>query len=1172
MFRPDRPGWLLEPCGNARPRGMAAGAARVFEYHAASQNPAYRPPGTFLRSTATFGWGSMLVPDCGVGGLFGGKSMKRLYLSASAAALAVSTAAAPASAETLMLGDPALSANALAFTYAGDIWIAARDGSNPHRLTSGAADEMRPRFSPDGQSIAYSANLDGNYDVFVIAVTGGQPRRLTWHPGTDRVVGWSDARTVAFTSPRERRAGRSGQLYQIGIDGGLPVRKSRARVFDGAWNGDGTRFAAVPFGPAYNGLYGGTSGWRGYRGGSSPPIQIIDFARDTVETVGDPRTSNLNPMWMDGQLYFLSDRAGGTLNLFRYDPATRAIDKLTAETDWDIRSAAANGGRIVYEAGGRLKAIDVGGGAAAVLPIALAADLPESQPRWKDVAKTMEEAHISPSGARVAVTARGEVFTVPTDQGAVRNISASPALRNYSGIWSPKGTQLAYVEDNGTTQSLVIEDQSGTGPPRRLPLDGEFNQLIAWGGKGSQIVYSNNRLELRALDVATGRSSLVAKAQRRQMGYGLQFEAAISPDGRWLVFTNEGRNFNAGLYLHEFATARTFPVSGDFADVGSPTFSRDGKLVFFTASTNSGPTQVGLDMTTQEQPLRSGIYVAVLERDGKSPVAPVLADEADKPASAEGGDAKPAKDKKAAADQVAIDPVELIHRVVALPVTEAFYSDLATDKDGALYIVRSVQPGGTSESDFAAQQADAELLRYDFKERKAEPVLQGVLGIEANQAGDKLLIMKPDNRLVTAAAGKKLEPEPVDLGGVRLLIDPRVEWAQIFNDAWRMEKAYFYDPAMHGIDWDAVRAKYAPLLPYVGRREDLNTLIVEMIAELGVGHNRAGGGDLYANTSSRPGLLGADFALVDGRYRIERIYDGGMWNPQLKAPLAAPGVAAREGEYLIAVGGRELTARDSIDQLLSGSGGGQVQLTLARDPSGTGRRDVVVEPIASENRLRLWGWIEDNRRRVDAASGGKIAYVYMPDTAGDGYTLFNRMFFAQADKPALIVDDRANGGGQAANYVIEVLGRTRLSGWKDREGLVFDTPGGAIYGPKAMLIDQDAGSGGDFMPWAFAQRGLGKLIGTRTWGGLIGISVNPPLVDGGTVTVPYFRAFGPDGKWIIENVGTTPDIPVELDQMALEQGRDTQLEAAIAQVLAELKTNPPIDRETAPPYPTRRGD
>lgn len=1103
--------------------------------------------------------------------------MLRLALTASAAVIALCGAGA-AKAETLMLGDPALSAGQMAFTYAGDIWLAARNGANPRRLTSHAADEMRPRFSPDGRMIAYSANVDGNYDIFVIPVAGGQPKRLTWHPGADRVIGWSaDGKRIAFSSPRERRAGRSGQLYWVSIEGGLPTKVSEARVQDGAWNEDNSRFAAVPVGSGYNGLDGGTAGWRGYRGGTTPPIQIIDFQAKTVETVGEARTTNRNPMWMGGKLYFLSDREGGTYNLYRYDPATKATDKLTNETDWDIRSAAAEGGQIVYEAGGRLKLVDAAGGAATNLSLTLNADVPGAQPQWKDVSKTFEDARISPSGARVAVTTRGEVFTVPTDKGAVRNISSSPDKRNYSGIWSPTGKELAYVEDDGSSQSLVIEDQTGTRAPRRLPLDGAYNQLIAWGGKGATIIYSTNKLELRALDVASGRSTLVNKAVQRQRGYGEQYEAAVSPDGRWLAFTSEGRNANAGLFLHQFATGRTYPVSGEFADVGSPTFSRDGKLLFFTASTNSGPAQVGLDMTTQEQPLRAGIYAAVLERTGKSPLAPVLAEEGEPTAAAaEPAAATPApKGKPAPAPAekiVAVEPEGLMQRLVALPVGEAFYRSLVTGKDGALYYIRAVQPGGTTEADPEASQAEAELMRFDFKDRKAETVTRGVVGLEMNVAGDKLLIVRPGARLAVADAGKKIEAKPLDLSGVRMLVDPRIEWAQIFNDAWRMEKEYFYDPGMHGIDWNAVRAKYAPLVPHLGRREDLNTLLVQMIAELGVGHNRAGGGDVYANNSARPGLLGADFQLVGGRYRIARIYDGGSWNPLLSAPLAAPGVGAKVGDYVLAIGGRELTAKDNIFELLSGTAGSQVQLTLASDAAGTGRREVVVEPVANEAQLRLWAWVEDNRRRVDQASGGKVAYVYMPDTGGNGYTFFNRMFFAQADRPALILDDRSNGGGQAANYVIEVLGRTRLSGWKDREGLVFDTPGGAILGPKTMLIDQDAGSGGDWMPWAFRQKGLGRLMGTRTWGGLIGISANPPLVDGGSLTVPFFRAFGPDGKWIIENVGTTPDIEVQLDQLALDEGRDTQLEAAIAQVLADLKANPPVDRQVAPAFPTRRGD
>ena len=449
--------------------------------------------------------------------------------------------------------------------------------------------------------------------------------------------------------------------------------------------------------------------------------------------------------------------------------------------------------------------------------------------------------------------------------------------------------------------------------------------------------------------------------------------------------------------------------------------------------------------------------------------------------------------------------------------------------------------------------------------------MRGVVGVSIDRAGKKLLLARSDGSWATADAGEDISSEPLGLSGLRVLVDPAVEWAQIFNDVWRFEEAYFYDPNMHGLDWDSVRDRYAQFLPHVGRREDLNELMVEMIAELSVGHNRVGGGDVYDNSDASPGLLGADLSIANGRYRIDRVFDGVRWNPFIDAPLAAPGVNARAAEYIIAVNGQQLSGSDNIFRHLGGSQGRQVTLTLASNASGANARDVVVEPTASEYNLRLWDWVETNRARVDEASGGRVAYVYLPDTAGGGFTSFNRMFYAQATRDALIVDDRSNNGGQAANYVIDVLNRPQLAGWRDREGLPWTTPGAVMDVPRVMLIDQDAGSGGDFLPYAFRYTGLGPLMGTRTWGGLIGISANPGLVDGGDVVVPFFRFYTPEGEYRIENEGVAPDIRVELDPLALDRGVDTQLEAAIGYIMQEIDGQPRRNFDNAPPPPTQLG-
>ena len=435
-----------------------------------------------------------------------------------------------------------------------------------------------------------------------------------------------------------------------------------------------------------------------------------------------------------------------------------------------------------------------------------------------------------------------------------------------------------------------------------------------------------------------------------------------------------------------------------------------------------------------------------------------------------------------------------------------------------------------------------------------------------------MIVRKVEGSLATAEIADEMKPEPLKLGGLKVLVDPREEWRQIFDEVWRMEKEYFYAENMHGLDWDAVHKQYRPLVEHVGRREDLNDVIVEMIAELQVGHNRAGGGDVYRPDAVPVGLLGANFVTENGRYRLARVYDGESWNPFVKAPLAVPGSEARAGEYILAVNGEALEAADNIFARLQGTVGSQVTLRVGPNANGRDARDIVVEPIDDEFQLRLWSWIEDNRKQVDEATDGRAGYIYLPNTAGAGYTFFNRMFFSQVDKQALIIDERANGGGQAANYIIEVLSRKHLSGWKDRDGLIYNTPAGAVHGPKLMMIDQDAGSGGDYLPHTFRYAGIGKLLGTRTWGGLIGISANPSLMDGGGLVVPFFRFFTPEGEWSVENEGVAPDIEVPLDPVATNRGEDSQLQAAIAEIRSQLADFEPVVPTQAPPLPTELGE
>jgi tricorn protease len=1079
---------------------------------------------------------------------------------------------------TRLLRQPTVSKDHLAFVYAGDIWVSDRDGQHPVRITTHPATEFAPHFSPDGSWIAFSAGYDGNVDVYVVSVNGGQPRRLTWHPAADIVTGWSpDGKRVLFVSDRQIANSRSGQLYEVPLEGGYERKVMKAVAAEGAWSGDGKRLAYRPYIMAYQGV----SGWRQHRGGDTPPIWIIDPSSNALEKIPHVNASDHDPMWIGNDVAFISDRNDGAANLFLYDSRSRAVKQLTHETVWDVRNAGAYEHTIVYEVGGELKAMDVTTGQIRPIPIHLAAQVVQARPQWKDATRNITSAQLSPSGKRVLITARGDVFSVPTKDGSVRNLTATSGVREADALWSKDGQSVAYLSDAGGSQSLLVGDAVGLKKPMRHNLDpASYYRLLAWSPDDRRIAFQDNHLHLYAYDLKTEAVTLIDTDKRRS-----GFDTSFSPDGQWLAYTISGDNYLTRVRLHSFATGQSADLAEQLVQTDDPAFSGNGDLLYFTASIDAGPSRFTLDMTTQERPLRKALYAVVLAADGHSPLPPKSGDE-ELPAAkeksahdskeadnkrgkheAEAGKKESGSDEAGATKPTRIDLAGLSQRLVPIPVAERNYDSLVVASDGALFYLSRKQAGTSLDPPGASREANAELYRYSFEDRSEKMLRASVAGLAASADRKKLLIALGEGKFEVADATEKLDAKPLDLSGLRMLVDPREEWHQIFAEAWRMEQQFFYDPSMHGLDWKAVRARYEPLLEFVQRREDLNELLVEMIGELQVGHNRTGGGDIYTERPAGTGLLGADFGIDKGLYRIQKIYRGDRWNPFLVAPLAASGVNVAEGDYILAINGHGLDARVNIFSLLENTVDKQVSLTVSMDGTDKGARTVTVIPIANEGGLRQWEWVQHNREYVDKKSAGKIAYVYLPDTADGGFTYFNRMFFAQTDRDGLIVDDRKNNGGQAANYVLEVLSRKYLSGWKDRDGLVSNTPAGAIYGPKVMLIDQDAGSGGDYLPYSFRNLNLGPLIGTRTWGGIIGIFANPELIDGGFLTVPFFRMYSPDGQWRIENEGVAPDVEVQLDPAAVNAGNDNQLDAGIAAVLEQLKSAKSVPLKAAPPYP-----
>ena len=1076
---------------------------------------------------------------------------------------------------TKMLQHPDISAKNIAFVYAGDIWVADRSGKNSRRLTSHPTREGRPQFSPDGNYIAFSASFDGNTDVYIVATSGGQPKRLTWHPGADLVEGWSsDGLSISFTSAREINHNRAGQLYHISTKGGHPVKIMEARAMDPSWSGDGKKIAYRPFRKAHE----GASGWRQHRGGSTPPIWIYSPATKETVMVPHGNSSDFQPMWVKDDVFFLSDR-DGSVALHGFNEK-KGVWNVIASKPWDILSANAHGTSIIYDAGGELSIYDTKKKKNKKLIININPDLPQRRIQWKSVQSNIEHAALSPSGKRAIITARGDIFTVPLKDGTIRNITLSDGIRDMSGIWSKGGDKIAYLSDESGHYRLILADQTGKRTDKSFDLDkgAEYFELITFTNDDSKIIYRDAHLNLKAIDIDAGTLTTIATDPVRKGFINGSNQVSLSADDKWLAYSIIGKSFNQDLQLYNFETGDIVTLTDGMSDASHPAFSPDGKYLYFSASTNKGPSAAGIDMSTQERPYRAGIYAAVLQADGKSPLLPKSDEEELKEEDTESDDdpevkdetKDEAKDDEKDEEKPAIDVVGLSGRIVAFPVAERNYSDINVASDGTLYFLENEQPGISIEPN-GNNPATSKILRFDMKEKKAVIAKDKVITYELSHDGKMMLIMGPKNSIMTAKVGEKLDAKPLKLADLKMRVDPRKEWLQIFTDTWRMESDYFYDGNMHGLDWQAIYDQYRPLVDHVGTREDLTRLLVEMIAEVQVGHNRAYGGDGYSDKRVNVGLLASDIRFEYGKFRFHKIYTGEKWNPFFSAPLAVPGIGIKEGDYILAVNGKAFKAGDNFFAAFEGTTGKQVTLSISSNADGSEPRDAVVEPTGNERNIRLWNWIESNRAYVDKTSGGRVGYVYVPNTTTAGYTFFNRMYFTQLDKEAMIIDERSNGGGQIANYITDVLSRTYLAGYRDRDGEVYGGPAGAMYGPKVMLIDQDAGSGGDFLPYSFKHMGIGKLIGTRTWGGLIGISHNPTLVDGGTLTVPFIRLFDANGKWLAENEGIAPDIEVKLLPADVNSGVDPQLDRGISEVLEQLKTHKPVQHKKSPPIPKKLG-
>jgi tricorn protease len=1089
------------------------------------------------------------------------------------------TAIAGAADEPLLLQKPTLSKTDIVFAYAGDLWGVPRSGGAASRLTSGTGVETDPAFSPDGGSIAFTGEYDGNVDVFVVPASGGVPKRLTWHPAADRVLGWTpDGKRIIFGSSRTAYS-RFDEMFTVPAQGGVEEKVPLPSGYGASMSADGQSLAYEPTGKAF-------LMWKRYRGGATARIWLAHLSDSTITKVPRTNSNDFNPMWSGDRVYFLSDR-NGPVTLFYYEVKSKAVREAIPNQALDLKSASLGPDAIAYEQFGGISIYDLKSGKTKPVPIRVQGDLPELRSRLVDVARRLGEPAVSPNGARAVFTARGDIISVPAEKGDPRNLTNTPGVMERAPQWSPDGSSIAYLSDESGEYALHIRPQNGGGKVKKIELRAGFYGSPRFSPDSKKVALVDTFMRLSYVDLETAKQVEVAQ-DTYQMRSG-DIAGAWSPDSKWLAYSKALPNALSAIHLYSLGDGKSTQVTDGMSDATHPVFDKDGKHLYFTASTNSGES-LALDIHAVGRSSTNSIYVAVLDNTQPSPFAPESDEEKatdeKKPAPdtgpAEGAKpTEPAKPKASAPD-LKIDLEGIDQRILSLPMPPRRYTALHVGKAGVLLALEAPSAEASALGPVAAPPGST-VHRYDMKARKSDAPLTGVTSFQMASGGEKALYRQGENWIIAAlrpvatgpggAAPPPAPPPAAGLGalkttGIEVRIDPVQEWKQMYREAWRVERDWFYDRNHHGLDLKAAEKQYEPYLRSVASRNDLSYLFQEMLGNMTVSHMGTGGGDTPEVKRVQTGLLGADYEVANGRYRFVRVYNGENWNPQLRAPLTQPGVNVKSGEYLLAVAGREVRPPENVYSFFEGLAGKSVLLRVGPNADGAGSREVTVIPVADEVGLRNLAWIEENRRKVDLMTGGKVAYIYMPDTYTGGLAAFNRYFYAQIGKQAAIVDERFNGGGFLATDIAEILNRKPLSAAANRAGSDIVQPQG-IFGPKVMIINERAGSGGDAMPWYFKRAGVGKLIGTRTWGGLVGMAGGPPLMDGGFVGAPSSGIYNPlSGEWEVENIGVPSDIEVEQDPALVRKGSDPQLEKAVEVVLEELKKHPPpvLRRPAFPNY------
>lgn len=1050
-------------------------------------------------------------------------------------------------AQTKLLRSPDMSDTHVTFAYGSDIWTAPLAGGEATRITSTQAVESSPHFSPDGKHIAFSSNRSGATDVYVVPTTGGAAKRLTWHPSGSAVRGWTnDGQHILFASSRGTAPTSYNRLYTISKDGGVPSLVNNQWGFNATYSPDGKHLAVDK-------MSRWDVEWRAYRGGQNTPLIILNpTTSEEMLIPNDNQTTDTNPVWMGDKIYFLSDR-DLVMNIWAYNVNTKALNQVTTFTGSDIKHLAGKGDKLIYERDGEIHVFNPADGSSNTISINVTGDFPWANTKWEDVSDDVSYAALSPNGKRAIFGSRGDIFTSPVKNGDSRNITKSSGTADRAPIWSPKGDRIAWFSDyDRKGYKLIITDQDGRTDRKELSIgQSKMAWDPTWSPDGDHIAFVDDDVRLQVINVNDGAMRTVDTGGTNLERGSTQMQ--WSPDSKWITYSKTGDNNFRRVYIYSMMDKMTRAITDPMADSFSPVWDLNKKQLYFLASTDVALGSGWANTSSMQADPVYAAYVVNLDADDPSPFRP-KSDEEEVEEESEENDEKDApeekEDKKGDEEEdddeeeeaMKIDFDDIGRRTMPLPMSQGGYRYMLQGPAGSVFLGTSTPESWT-----------LTLKKFDLEEQEATDFMSGVSDAVVTANGEHLLVNSNRSWQVASTGGPTGSGKPVKMR-LQMKLDRAAEWTQIFEEAWRYQRDYFYDPGMHGRDWQVVYDRYAPLVPYVKHRADLNYILDQTNGELSVGHSFVFGGDMPDRDRSKVGMLGADIAVENGKWRIKRIYTTESWNPGLTGPLDAPGLDINEGDYILGINGEELNGSENIYERLDGTLGRQTTLHISDNTAFGDSHEEIIKPIRSENGLRQRTWVEDNRRLVDKLSGGRLAYVWVPNTAGAGFTSFNRYYFAQQDKDGAVIDERFNGGGLLDDYMVDLMTRELRASLTNEvpNGKAMRLPAG-ILGPKALLINELSGSGGDFFPWVFRQQNAGPLIGATTWGGLVKSSVHYSFVDGGAMTAPDNAVFDPNkNEWVGENVGIAPDIPVRQDAKSLSKGGDPQLERAVQELMKSL--------------------